>query len=111
MSTAKTIDQFVRITSSKGKLYLALKDGKKHTITELKRITGYTGFRGFWGPVYGLNRLLKSEFGKQITIVDRFEKTGTLQMVPFAQKRTSKPVAKKVTKKATKPVAKETVAA
>lgn len=89
MSTAKktvNIEEVVRITSLKGKLYLALKDGKKHTVASVKPMLTKAGLSGHYaGIMYALGRVLRSHFGKQIVLTDRGTKTATMQIVPYAK--------------------------
>lgn len=93
------VEDVVRINSGKGKVYLALKDGKAHKITAIVAMLRKEGLDHPWAAVYGLGRILKAQFGKQI-VVDR--EASTFQMTAFAKAR---PAAKKAAAKR-KPVKK-----
>lgn len=94
------IEDHTRLVSAKGKLYLALKDGKKHQIPAIRKMLAAAGAKRIYGVIYALGRILRANAGKQIIITDRFEKTGTLQMIPYASDKTAtKKTAKKVVAK------------
>lgn len=87
------VEDVVRINSGKGKVYLALKDGKAHQIKTILAMLKKEGIEHKFPAVYGLGRILRAQFGKQI-VVDR--EKGTFQMTPFVKAR---PAAKKTAAK------------
>jgi hypothetical protein len=82
--TNPKIDDFIRITSRTGKLYLILKDRRKHSIRDIRKALTGTYKGHIYSVVYRLGRLLRANFGMQIEIVDRFSKEGYFKLVPFA---------------------------
>lgn len=100
------IEDHYRLTSGVAKLYLALKDGKKHSISDMRKMLQKGGLkRKIFGHVYALGRLLREHNAQDVYI----EKTGwsgdfvvgTLQIAAFTKTRTP---SKQATKKAQKKV-------
>jgi hypothetical protein len=88
--TVPKIEELVRITSRTGKLYLILKDRKKHNIRDIRKTLTGTYKGAIFSVVYRLGRLLRAHMGLQIEIVDRFDKAGYIKLAPFVPVKASK---------------------
>lgn len=107
MPTQVKIDELIRMSSAKGKVFSAIADGKKHSLATIRKMVIKHGASGSGiGAVYGLGRiLLASSFPKRV-VLDR--EADTVQLVSAspakksgATKKASKKAAKKVAAKST----------
>jgi hypothetical protein len=91
--TAAKIEDVIRLESGTGKAYVALKDGKAHSLKALITALHKAGSPHAWGVIYRIGRLVAKHTGRQI-VIDRENDRVQFVSKPTKASKSSKKVTK-----------------